>query len=434
VALQSTDRPGFSRRINLISLVVGFGVGQGSLFLAQTWLIASGELKLLGLFGFHLTLLVLASQIVDWGGLVILARNALLEGGGTNGWAEALESYWALSFVRLSIAFLFTITISIYISLIDIGFSYSYLLVSVPGLIIWSFNVSGLLDGLRSSGLTGLTIPIPYFVSAIALLFAEHLSYVEAGIVLGAAYLLGIVITVVVQWIILKKLGFPLCYIRPKKALVYKMAKEGAIYLAAFLPGQVLLRIQILFSNLILGIEASGVFIYGKQIINMVNQMVAFVRRVEFPKLVNELEVTSSNIIGISIRVQKLGLTLAFFSGIILWFGTLLILPIIPDVFSDAVTTVSVLSPVIISGVLFSVLNQSLIAKGEFSKAAIATNTVTIVALAISWPLPHIIGFAGFTIAEVSGHFIGIALAIFMYKKGIKTEERMSTLPGSLSR
>jgi len=434
VALQLTEKPGFSRRINLISLVVGFGIGQGSLFLAQTWLIASGELKLLGLFGFHLTILVLAAQIVDWGGLVILARNALLEGGGTNGWTEALEGYWALCFVRLSIAFVFTIIISIYSSYIDIGFSYSYLLVSVPGLIIWSFNVSGLLDGLRSSGLTGLTIPIPYFISAIALLFSEHLSYAEAGTVLGAAYLLGIVITVVIQWVILKKLGVPLSYIRPKKVLVYKMGKEGAIYLAAFLPGQVLLRIQILFSNLILGIEASGIFIYGKQIINMVNQMVAFVRRVEFPKLVNELEMTSSNIISISLRVQKLGLNLALFSGAILWIGPLLILPVIPDIFSKSVTTVSVLSPVIISGAIFSVLNQSLIAKGEFSKAAIATNTVTIVALAISWPLPHIVGFVGFTIAEVSGHFIGIALAIFMYQRGIQNKGRMSIIPGRPSR
>lgn len=407
----------FNRSVNLSLLIGGFGVGQGSLFIAQTWLIGQGELVLLGLLGFHLSLMVLASQIVDWGGLVILARTSLLNDTRVTGWNEALKNYWALCFVRLLIAALIVFIAVMYACYIQHGFSYFYVLISVLGLIVWSFNASGLLDGLRLSGVTGITVPIPYFVSAIALFYSPILTQSESGILLGSAYLLGVIISVVGQWIILNNLGKPVYFIRPNREIIQKVAKEGAIYLAGFLPGQVLVRFQILFSTLILGIEASGIFIYGKQVINMANQVIAFVRRVEFPKLVNTLKYKNNRTIYASASVQKIGLILGIAGGIFFSLGPLMAAPFMPMIYIDALHTVSLLSPVIMSGILFSVLNQGLIGMGEFYKSAVATNTVTIIAIIMSWPLPHLFGILGFTIAESGGHVIGILLSILIYKR-----------------
>lgn len=413
----SITKLGFSRRTNLLLLVAGFGLGQGSLFVSQTWLIWNGDLALLGLFGFHLMLLVLVSQIVDWGGLVILARTALLDDEGLYGWDEVLANYWALCVVRIFVAIVFIIAAIIYLIYTNDGFSFFYILLSILSLIVWAFNLSGLLDGLRLSGLAGLAIPIPYLVSAVALDYSSSLTRNNAGALLGMAFLLGIVLAVVTQWIVILRKGVSMRIIWPSEELVKNMAKEGALYLAAFLPGQVLLRAQVVLSNIILGIEVSGLFIYGKQIINMVNQMVAFVRRVEFPRLVNELEVAKGGYIFLLSKIQLHGLLLGVISGLILWIAPLLVHPIIPYSFIEASRTVSMLAPVLISGVIFSVLNQGLIGMGAFPSAAIATNLVTVVAISLSWPLAYMIGIKGFTLAEVGGHIMGIILASIMYRK-----------------
>ena len=67
--------------MNLLLLLAGFGLGQGVLFIVQTGLLATGNAIRLGWFGITYTMGVLAFQVIDWGGLVVLARRTLSSGG-----------------------------------------------------------------------------------------------------------------------------------------------------------------------------------------------------------------------------------------------------------------------------------------------------------------------------------------------------------------
>ena len=68
-------------RTNALLLIGSFGMGHGSLFLAQTWLLAKGELSFLGLFGASFALITLPPLPADWGGVVLLARPPLSDPG-----------------------------------------------------------------------------------------------------------------------------------------------------------------------------------------------------------------------------------------------------------------------------------------------------------------------------------------------------------------
>ena len=62
--------------LNLVLLMSGFGLGQGSIFLAQTVLVANHEVSLLARFGTHFSFAMLGIITVEAGSLTVLARQA----------------------------------------------------------------------------------------------------------------------------------------------------------------------------------------------------------------------------------------------------------------------------------------------------------------------------------------------------------------------
>src|SRR5262249_1559221 len=74
VPLAQTAPQGFGRSLNVAGLVVGLGLGQGLLFLSQTWLVHNGHLAFLGQFGAWFAFGTLGIFLVDMGAATSLAR------------------------------------------------------------------------------------------------------------------------------------------------------------------------------------------------------------------------------------------------------------------------------------------------------------------------------------------------------------------------
>src|ERR1700742_2935754 len=126
------------RRIgNITALVGAYGAGQGALFLAQTNLVARGELARLGEFGTTFVFVTLFYQIVDLGGLVLLAREVLDAKLTVD---EKWDLFWSFSAIRAALAA--AIIVSAICALLYVGpqFWTLFFLASAPGLVSVAVN------------------------------------------------------------------------------------------------------------------------------------------------------------------------------------------------------------------------------------------------------------------------------------------------------
>src|ERR1700712_2315583 len=97
-----------ARFLNVGMLIAGYGFGQGSIFLTQTWLMARGKLHLLALFGTHFSFAMFGIILVEAGSLVTLARQtASMSGEDVSRDAhERLmwQKFWEISVFRMGLA------------------------------------------------------------------------------------------------------------------------------------------------------------------------------------------------------------------------------------------------------------------------------------------------------------------------------------------
>ena len=154
--------------MNMVGLLGGFGLGQGSLFAVQTWLLATGEIAFMGQFAIVNTMVLLAYQGIDLGGLVILARHVAMQDHAER---DIPIFFWSFTAVRVIIAFLLAMMGVIWLTLNPDSFDSNYTAMAVPGLIALALGPGGILDGHNMSGWTGATWALPFVASAIALPF-----------------------------------------------------------------------------------------------------------------------------------------------------------------------------------------------------------------------------------------------------------------------
>ena len=164
-----TSRPAdgehWKRAFNFGLLIAGMGVGQGTVFAAQTWLLAQGRFALLSAFSAHYAVSTLAVLVVDSGASTILARETARTGMGAPG--DIWSTFSETSLFRSLLAGAVGAAAAAYaLGVTPDAFSRNYLLFCLPGWLIWSCNGGGLLDGLKLSGLGGLCGAITYAASA----------------------------------------------------------------------------------------------------------------------------------------------------------------------------------------------------------------------------------------------------------------------------
>ena len=273
--------------INVGLLIAGLGLGQGTIFVVQTVLVAAGEYELLAAFGTHYSFAVLGVILVDAGASVTLARTVARLPAGQNPNEEVWRIFCETTAIRLLLAALVCAAIAIYaLGFASEGFSRWYVALAVPGFLLWAVNPVGLLDGLRLSGISGITGSAAFVITAIGLAVATHRSAEAAGAILGGAFSIGYLVTVGAQWIVLVRKGWLPQFPRLTRAGLTKSLRDGGALLFQYAPGQINMRVQLLLSTLYLGAETTALVVYAKQIVTAANQIVLFVLRVEFPGLV----------------------------------------------------------------------------------------------------------------------------------------------------
>jgi hypothetical protein len=242
-----------ARFLNLAMLIAGYGFGQGSIFVAQTWLVAHGRLELLAMFGTHFAFAMFGILVVDANALTILARHAASRDDGAQGASTLWRTFWETSSFRALLATLVIGGGALGAVVIDEPFTDSYVLFAAPAFAVWAINAAGLLDGLKLSGMSGVSGSLAYASSAIALLFVQGLDHRDAGAVLGAAFTGGYVLTVAAQFAALRAFGWRARLKRPRVKGVLAASRAGIALLGVTLPSQLHFRIQLLLGSLWLG-------------------------------------------------------------------------------------------------------------------------------------------------------------------------------------
>jgi hypothetical protein len=408
-----------SRRKNFALLVSGFIGGQGSVFLVSTYLVSSGDLAGLALFSTHLTFAVLAAYIIDWGSLTILPVYATSSRGETD--VEAVwRAYWSVTIWRLAVALIGAISVVVFLYYIDIpSFSRGFVASLILGLLIWASNPAGVLDALALSGLSGLISSLPYMTAAAAAYYVhlQQLDSFAAGAVIGGAFSAGSVFAVAAQFAVLSYLSASLRMKAPPKHMILRSLVDGASCLAQWLPGQIFYRLQILLCGLVLGTNATGLFMYSKQIVNAILQLLVFVRRVNYPNLIVSLQLPGQNSIRTILSILRHSNYLAIaFSSILLGL-TFIDKRLIPAAFETVAPAVRLFSLTILSGGLYATLSMGLLAASMYGAAARISIAVTLVGIGLSYLFVHKLDLAGLAAAEILTHGLGVAAVAFILNR-----------------
>jgi O-antigen/teichoic acid export membrane protein len=407
-----------SKLANLSLLIVGFGLGQGSIFLAQTWLVAEGRLHLLAEFGSLYAFAVLGVFIVETASTITLSRHVSAQRARQAKSGELWEILWSTALVRLGLALLIIALALACLPFIPSGFARNYALAVLPCYFLWSISSAGLLDGLNRSGISGLTGIFPYICSAAALPFAAPLDDATAGLILGLAFSLGSALTMATQWVALLAMGYRPQGVRLGRALIAATGREILAVLFTTLPGQAFYRIQILLAGLFLGPTATGLFIYAKQTINAVNMLFVFIRRVEFPHLVEQIAKHNRNPADATFKAFRLGLLISLICAIALVIAGTVGSNLLPPQFEEPLRTIAIFSPLVLTLALSSAYNQGLFAVDMASYAARISLLAATSGAVLSYLLVLWMGTPGFVIAEVGMHLLvgGLAARLLLTK------------------
>ncbi|MBX7446619.1 hypothetical protein GR927_01335 [Mycolicibacterium sp. 3033] len=401
--------PKYRRVMNLAGLLAGFGLGQGSLFAVQTWLLATGEIAFLGQFAIVNTMILLAYQGIDLGGLVILARHVATE---DHAGRDIPTFFWSFSAVRLIIAFALTMMGLIWLALDPTSFGSNYTGMAIPGLILLAVSPGGVLDGHNLSGWTGATWALPFVASAIALPFGLEMSSRGAGMLLGGALSVGAALAVAVQYGLLHWQGLTVSYRRPKAAIMREGGHEALLYLAGWLPGQLSFRAQLGVAATLLGLDAAALFIYAKQIIMIATRFLVFARRVEYPALVKQLT-ERRHLVRKVVSIQKISLSMGVLGTVTFAIFGLLMHFAFPLKLHGAGLVIATFAPIILTASVYATFMQACYAVKRTGMSARIAIVVDAVGLGLLFALVPLIGMAGIALAEGIGHILGVVLLIF---------------------
>lgn len=272
---------GSTRRLQGIAgLVLGFGAGQGAMFLAQSWLVFRGELTFVGQVGLGLAGLSLAQLVADCGGVFILSRHAAQ--GRDDGFFASANA------VRAIFGLAAALVLALAAHLAGGATEKAVILGGGAAVAIWSINLAGMLDGIGRTAISGPLSSISWLLAALGLLCHDPARQVASGLLVGGLFSLGAVITIIFQYVIIHRAGRRVLTARPRLEEMREFAKEGVFYLLANVPAQIYGRSLIVIAKVFLGSEVAGAVVYARNLVTAATQGITFVRRVEFPALASQ--------------------------------------------------------------------------------------------------------------------------------------------------
>jgi hypothetical protein len=394
--------------VNIGLLIAGLGLGQGTIFIVQTMLVAAGEYELLAAFGTHYSFAILGIILVDAGASTTLARVVARLSGERKPSEEVWRIFCETTAIRLLIAALVCSAIAIYaLGFASDGFSRWYVVLAVPGFLLWAVNPVGLLDGLRLSGISGITGSAAYVITAIGLALATHRSAEAAGAILGGAFSLGYLVTVTAQWVALVRKGWRPQFPKMTRAGLMKSLKDGGALLFLYVPGQINMRVQLVLSTVYLGAETTALVVYAKQIVTAANQIIGFVLRVEFPGLVERLAAPGKHSLGSLLGAQRMALYCAVILAVGIT-GAAGIAAAVPSFgLHRAAAVIAAFAPTIVFLSLSSMMAQAMAAFGAYGVIARAFAISSAGGMLVSYALVSMLGAYALVVGEVTFHLVG---------------------------
>ncbi|MCP4991889.1 MAG: hypothetical protein GY928_39280 [Colwellia sp.] len=258
----------------LIFIIAGFIIGQGSMFLVQTYFVLNGHFELIANVGIALGVLSLMQWATDGGGVFILSK---LE--GEEGFNKVLPNYFI---ARLFFSGMFYLLILFLLLFAKLNETVQQVLYFIPVVIIfWSFNFTGIIDKLGKNNLVGPVSGLNWFFSSLVVVFYSESELF--GLYLGAAFSFGLFATVILQFIVLKK------YLNIKYEITLSSIKSCLYricsYNLAYLTSQGNARFIPIFIDNTFSTAFAGMYIYAKNISNTISQLILFTRRIEFAQI-----------------------------------------------------------------------------------------------------------------------------------------------------
>jgi hypothetical protein len=395
--------------VNVGLLIAGLGLGQGAIFIVQTSLVAAGKYELLAAFGTHYSFAILAIILVDLGAGITLAR-AVAQWSSARGPRDAVwRMFCETSSIRLAVASLIGAVALVFVfGFSSDGFSRWYVPLALPGLLLWALNGVGLLDGLRLSGVSGMTGSAAYMVTAAGLFLARGEQAETAGAILGGAFSAGYLLTLAAQWTVLVRNGWVPQFRRLTRAGLAKAVRDGAALALQVVPAQSIMRVQIVLSAMYLGAETTALFVFAKQVLTAATQIIGFVLRVEFPGLAAKLSDKRNHSLGSIWGAQRMALFCAvtFAVGATIAAG---VAALIPDVsLHRAAVTVAGFMPTILTMSLLLLMMQGLAAIGAYGASTVALAIGAAAGILASYLLISPLGVYAFAAGEVVLDVVGL--------------------------
>lgn len=415
---------------NVALLIAGFGIGQGAVFVAQTWLLAGGRLDLLAAFGTHMSFAVLGMMVVDGGTITILARHTSRLAPDRQPSDAVWRLFWDATAFRAAMGAATLVVAIAYAAMVaDPGFARAYMLAAAPAFVIWAFNASGLLDGLTRSGISGLTGCLPYATSAIALPLALPAPPDTAGAVLGAAFTVGCALTVAAQAAALRRQGWTVRFVAVTRDGFVTAARDGAALLGAMLPGQVYFRIQLVLSTALLGTETTALLLYAKQVTFAFVQVIGFAQRAEFPGLVQRIRDPAAGLYRTVFGAQKLACALAVASTAVVVAGCLSVSFPPGSTLARATPLLTAFAPTILTVSALLIVAQGLTALGEFVALARYVAVSIVVGLAVGVVLLPTLGVYAFIVGDIASNIA----AVVLFHLGLRRHRRAELIAGAVA-
>lgn len=414
----------FRRLVNLGMLIGGFGLGQGSIFLVQTWLVATGKTEMLALFGAHFSFAILGIVAVEAGSLTILSARIARQIHSGSAAADVWRAYWETTIFRLTVAILLVAAGLAALAFWPLpGFSSSYLIWSLPAMLLWAFNAAGFLDGLQKSGVSGLTGSIAYVASALALFFASDLPSAEAGAWTGAAFSIGYALTILAQFAALAVSGWRPAWASPSAAGIRQAFVEEGSMLAGLLPGQLYFRAQLAIAAFALGHNATAVLVYGKQIIGAASQIAGFARRVEFPRLVQAVAGDPSLSAAATMRIQRSSLAIAAAFASMIAIAALIVISMASGFAVEAWSFLAIFCITALTESVGQALVQGLFARSRYHAAAVTRILAVAFAVVFGYVFVSFFGVRVFVLSDLLSHAIVITLSLWWLNKAARTHD-----------
>lgn len=402
---------------NFFLLLTGLAIGQGSVFLGTSWLVHQGDYQRLADFGSAFNFATLFILLVDAGCLTSLSKQTARLVAERRLGIALNEYYSAATIIRLTIALAAVISILLYAAHTSNVFSSYYAFAATPALFIWSFNLSGILDGLRRSGLSGISSSAMFLLSALLIVVTQGLPDDTAGTLLGAAFTVGSLFGLCGQYVALRRSSIRIGLTMPSLVVVNEAGRAAVGLLSYTIPGQILFRVQIVICSLVLGSTETGIYIYARQTVSAILQVISFSRRHDFPPLISRFERSGPFGSWAALRLQRTSLFLSLSVVLCVFVAVVLGRQFVGPELASALAAIGILLPLAILASVNAALSFGLLAMGRFRETVFPVLAAVAIGVPACFVGATYGGLVGISISEFVSQIVSLIWLFAIYHK-----------------